>query len=155
SKATDLAKYIRRESKIVKSVTGEVTLDYGVGLCTVNAPKAQGVCGFLKKAGGEFDLNDVTIRSGNDYAAVSLVAMDNQPLAASKKILAQVGTYARPIGWQTKAAEFKSDDGKQTFDGYEIVNTGKMPWQVVNTNVTLVVKNPKITKATLLDTAGY
>lgn len=81
--------------------------------------------------------------------------MDDQPLITSRKILVQVGTYARPTGWESKPAEFKSDDGKQTFQGYEIVNTGAAPWQVVATAVTLIITNAHLKKAVLLDTAGY
>jgi hypothetical protein len=67
----------------------------------------------------------------------------------------QVGTYARPTGWQSKPAEFKGDDGKQTFQGYEIVKTGESPWQVANTDMTVTINNAHLQKATLLDTAGY
>ena len=35
---------------------------------------------------------DVEIESGNDYATVLVVAMDDKPLASSSKILVQVGT---------------------------------------------------------------
>ena len=149
-----MTQYIDHAKKTVKSVTGEITLDYGNGILTINAPKAQGVCGFLKKT-TEFSLRDVVIRSGNEYAAVAVVAMDNLPLNMSKKILVQVGTYARPTGWKTKLADFKGDDGKTSYRGYEITNTGAMPWQIENTDVTLILKNPGITRATLLDTSGY
>src|SRR5262249_26026045 len=121
---------------------------------TLNAPKAQGAAGFLRKV-GEIALSDISIKSGNDYAAVSAVSMDDQPLAVSKKILVQVGTYVRPNGWQSRPTDFKSDDGKQAFQGYEIVNTGTSPWRIQNTDVTLTLKNPGITKAIVLDTAGY
>ncbi len=154
SRVTDLTRYIDPAKKRVGSVTGEIQLDYGDGLFTLNAPKAQGASGFLRKH-GDIALADVTIHSGNDYATVAVVAMDNQPLGASKRILAQVGTYVRPAGWQSRAADFKSDDGKQTFHGYEIVNTGSSPWQIQNTDVTLTLKNQALTKAIVLDTAGY
>ena len=39
--------------------------------------------------------------------------------------------------------------------GYEVLATGQPPWRVVDTDVTLVVHNPAITTATLLDTSGY
>lgn len=154
TKIADLSRYIDHDKKIVRSVTGEITLNYGEGLCTVNAPKAQGVTGFLKKA-GEIALRDVTIRSGNGYATIAVVAMDDRPLRESHRILVQVGTNARPTGWQTERAEFKSDDGKQTFQGYRIAKTGTPPLRIVNTDVTLVVNNAGLKKATLLDTAGY
>ena len=149
----DLAKYIDKEKKVVRSITGEIRLDHGIGLCTVDSPKAQGASGFLAKA-GEIKLGDLTIRSGNEYATVAVVAMDDQPLRASGKILVQVGTSSRLTGWKTKPAQFKGD-GKQMLQGYEIVATGLPPWRIVNTDVTLTLNNPKIKTATLLDTSGY
>jgi hypothetical protein len=149
----DLAKYIDTKKKLVKSITGEIGLDYGTGLCTMDAARAQGASGFLKKAGA-VKLSDVTITSGNDYATVFVVALDGQPLRASRKILVQTGTSARLQGWQTKPAQFKGD-GKQLLDGFEIVATGKPPWRIVDTDVSLALKNPNIKGATLLDTSGY
>ena len=154
SHVADLTRYIDTAKKTVKSVTGEIHLNYGEGLFTLNAPKAQAASGFLRKA-GDIVLSDVTIRSGNDYATVAIVSMDDLPLKTSTMILAQVGAYVRPTGWQSRATDFKSDDGKQTFHGYEILNTGTAPWQVQNTDVMLTLRNPKITKAILLDTACY
>jgi hypothetical protein len=149
----DLSRYIDRKKKVVRSTTGEVRLNYGTGLCTVDTARAQGACGFLTKA-GKIELGDVSIQSGNDYATVLVVTLDDQPLRISKKILVQTGTSARLTGWKTKPSRFKGD-GKQMFQGYEIVATGKPPWQIVDTDVTLVVNNPNINTATLLDTAGY
>jgi hypothetical protein len=94
----DLAKYIDRANGTVKSVTGEIQMDSKRGVCTVNAPGCAGACGFLKEAGGEFKLGDVTVNSQNDYAAIEVVAMDGQPLASSKKVLVQVGTTAKLTG---------------------------------------------------------
>ena len=82
STAIDLTKYIDSDNKMVRSNTGEIEMDYGRGLCTLNAPKAQGATGFLKKAGA-VKLADVTIASGNDYATVLVVSMDGKPLKAS------------------------------------------------------------------------
>jgi hypothetical protein len=47
SRITDLSRYIDHQNKIVRSVTGELTWDYGRGLVTVNAPQAQAATGFL------------------------------------------------------------------------------------------------------------
>jgi len=95
----------------------------------------------------------VTIESGNDYAAISVVAMDDKPLSQSEKILVQVGTVVRPKGWATRPAQRKAD-GK-TYDGQEIVNTGSMPWQAVAADATLTIRNAHLHKATPLDTAGF
>jgi hypothetical protein len=148
----DFAKFIDKDKKTVQSITGEVRLDYGIGVCTINAPKAQGASGFLKKV-GDVKLGDVTIRSGNDYATVYVVALDDQPIQASKKLLVQVGTQARLTGWQAKPAEFKAD--KNIVKGYEITTIGKPPWRIIDTDVTLEIANPTLKGGTLLDTSGY
>jgi hypothetical protein len=153
TRVADLAPFVDTTRKIVKSDTGEIALNYELGFGTLNAPKAQGVVGFLKQAGGNFPLSDVTIQSGNNYAAISVVAMDDQPLKQSRKILVQVGTIARPKGWQIREA-WRENKGK-TFHGEEIVSTGKLPILIANTDVTLTVRNPALSKATLLDPAGY
>jgi hypothetical protein len=153
TRVADLAPFIDKTRQIVRSDSGEIALHYDTGFCTLNAPKAQGVTGFLQQAGGNFPLADVTIQSGNDYAAVSVVAMDNQPLQQSRKILVQVGTVARPTGWQVREAT--RDQKGHSVTGQEIVSTGTLPIQIVNTDVTLTIKNPALAKATLLDPAGY
>jgi hypothetical protein len=154
TRVVDLTRYIDAQKKVIKSVTGEVTLDYGNGLCTLDAPRAQGACGFLARAGA-IKLSDIAIQSGNGYATVLAVALDNRPLAASQKILVQVGTSARPTGWSTRAAEFKGEDGKTLIQGFQILKNGNPPWRIVNTEIGLVVRNAGLKKATLLDPAGY
>ena len=72
TKVADLTPFIDEAAKTVRSETGEVRLNYGKGLCVVNAPKAQGVTGFLRKA-GTVTLADVTLTSGNPYATVAVV----------------------------------------------------------------------------------
>jgi hypothetical protein len=52
-------------------------------------------------------------------------------------------------------AEFPGEDGKTMVEGFQILTTGPPPWRVVNTEVGLVVRNSELTKATLLDPAGY
>ena len=141
--SADLSRYIDHPKKVVRSITGEIALDYGNGLCTLERPKAQGACGFLAKA-GVIRLGDVAIRSQNGYATVVVVSMDDRPLASSRKILVQVGTSARPTGWWTREAEFPGEDGKTTVKGFQIVKTGTPPWRVVNTEVGLVVRNPAL-----------
>jgi len=153
SRVAKLSNYIDRDKGTVKSVTGEIDLDYKTGLCKVDTPKFQGVTGFLTDAGGRFELNDVTIESKNDYATIVASALDNKPLAKSGKILIQVGTVCRPTGWRVKDAELDSNGRK--IKGKEIIDAGKAPWLVKNTKATVTINNSKISKATLLDVGGY
>lgn len=149
SSTAQLSRYIGSAHKVVRSDTGELRLDYGKGVFALNAPKAQGACGFLSAA-GPIRLADVTLRCGNQYASVVLVSLDGKPLASSGRMLLQVGAVARPTGWRTEPATWKSQDGKQTFTGRQVVSTGQNPWSVADTNLTVAMPR-RLTSATLLD----
>lgn len=140
------------QEKIITASNNQLTWDYKNGICIMDAPSAQGICGFTgtKKT---FSLSSVTVETENEYAAIQLVAMDERKLAESSKILVQVGTVYQPTGWKETPAEF--DQGGKKVIGFKIENTGKMPWKCANTMVTLKLKNKNINQATLLDAAGY
>jgi hypothetical protein len=153
NRVSDVSKFIDEKKKTVRSITGELSFDYGTGLCTLNAPRVQGATGFLYKA-GTIKLRDVTIQSTNEYSTITVVAMDNQPTASSRKILIQVGTTQRPTGWQDKDATFNSPDGRETYVGKQIVNVGSAPWQIVETTASVAVRSAVLKTATVLDANG-
>jgi hypothetical protein len=153
TRIADFSPYLDPARNLIRSNTGELLWNYDTGLCLMNAPRAQGVAGFLKAGGGRFALRDVLIESGNDYAAVNVVSMDGKPLSSSQRVLVQVGTTARLSGWKVKDADFTFD--KQTIHGKQIVDTGKPPWRIVNSQVRLTIANPGLKRATRLDVSGY
>jgi len=153
SYVTNLTPYIDTATSRVRSITGEIELEYKTGLCRVDTPKYQGVAGFLKQAGGVFALQDVTIASANDYATIIVTSLDDLPLKDSKKVLVQVGTVARMSGWSTRPT-LMNVDGRY-LSGEEILNTGTPPWCIANTRATLTIKNAQLGKATLLDIGAY
>ena len=77
-----------------------------MGLCTLDAPKAQGACGFLSRA-GLITLKDLSIRSANTYAAILAVSLDDLPLSDSRRILVQIGTrrQAQRLGHEGRPDE--------------------------------------------------
>jgi hypothetical protein len=152
STITNLKPFINEAAKTVRSNTGELRLDYGKGLSTVNTPRAQGASGFLKKF-SSIKLTDVTLRSTNEYSTLSVVSMDGKPIKQSGKLLVQVGTIVRPTGWQDKEATF-TDDAKKTVQGRQIVAVGSAPWQIANVDATVAVNNASLKTATLLDANG-
>jgi len=153
STIADLGRFIDHNRKVASSNTGQVRFDYGRGVCLIDAPAAQGASGFLKAA-GPVVLSAVTVASENAYATVLVVSLDGAALSRSRRVLVQVGTRARPTGWADREATFTGDDGKQTFHGKQVVDTGRMPWAVEDTKVTLTVKTPVLRTATLLDLNG-
>jgi hypothetical protein len=140
---------IDRKNQTVRSVTGELMLDYGKGISVLNAPKAQGVTGFLKAAGGKFSTRNLQITSSNEYASLLVVSLDKLPLNASKRVLVQVGTTMRPTGWQEKPATRKIGEGMRS--GAEVVSIGTTPWQVQGTSIQLSIANATLKRARVLD----
>ncbi len=151
SKMADLKPFIDESAKEVRSVTGELTFNYDKGFCLLNAPKAQGVAAFFKNR-KNFKTADVEIASDNDYGTVLVVSMDDKPIRESGKLLVQATTQCRPTGWQEKPVTIKVKEG--TFPGFEVVNIGKAPWQVTRAKLTLTIRNPGLSKATVLDANG-
>jgi hypothetical protein len=147
NRVVDLTPYIDGQRKSVRSETGEITLNYGDGWCKLDAPKAQGITGFLKTL-GDCRLTDLEIRSSNDYATVLVVAMDNKPLGESGKILVQVGTTERPLGWKTKSISIGGRAGEQ------VVSFGHSPWMIARADVAITIANPALKTARVLDANG-
>lgn len=148
----DFSTYLDDSAKTIRSVTGEITMNNDKGYCMVNAPKAQGVTAFFKNQ-RDFDLQDVHIHSDNDYASVLVVSMDNKALKESGKILVQIGTQSRPTDWQEQPATI-SQKNLPDIQGFEVVNYGKAPWQIVQAQCEVTVNNPGVTKGTALDMNG-
>lgn len=131
----------------VTSLGDEVATDTRLGVCRVGAPRFQGVCGFLREAGGSFPLRDVTITCTNEYAAVSVVALDDAPLAGSRSVLVQIGTEAWPTGWRTEPADKPGIE--------RVVATGDGPWRVTAGQGEVSIRNPHLRRAVALDVNGY
>jgi hypothetical protein len=149
----DFTKLINRDAKWVKSNTEELMLDYGRGIFKLDTPKAQSIVGFFSKAGGKMQTSDLTLSSASNYGTVTAVSMDDKPLSSSHKVLVQLGAVVRPTGWAQEATSIKDHD--KSIQGWKITNTGKMPWQVQKNRGNISVRNPGLTKATVLDAAGY
>jgi hypothetical protein len=145
SKAVDLSSFIDRERKIVRSITGELSWDYGRGLVTIDAPAAQGATGFLAKA-GRLSLADLTIESSIDYGSILLVAMDGRPLASSRRMLLQVMSEDTNSGWSAPGTGVRS-----------IVDVGGPPLVVKNLDghVSLKRADASTLKVRALDFNGY
>ena len=104
SSEINLSAYIDRSRKTIQSQTGQLLWDYGDGLATLDAPRAQGSAGFLSKA-GVIQLSNIKIESQNDYAAVIAISIDDKPLEHSEKILVQSMTAERPYSFRVNGDE--------------------------------------------------
>jgi hypothetical protein len=116
----DLRPFLDRAAQVVTSSTQEVRLDYGRGLLVLNAPRAQGASGALKAA-GRLTLPSLVLSSDLELGHVVAVALDQQPLASSRRILLQVMSEERATDFATEPAEG---------DVLRITHIGRDPWQV-------------------------
>jgi hypothetical protein len=144
SSTMNLGRYIDRDTKVVRSATGELAWDYGKGLVTVDAPMAQGITGFLSQ--GKLSTATVEVTSPMEYGAIVLVALDGKPIRQSGKILLQVMSQESVYGFQT------SGSGKLT-----ITDVGSAPLVVRKFRGTVTLKRPDAgtLRVTALDPNGY
>jgi hypothetical protein len=142
----DLRPFIDRKRQTVVSTHGQLRLDYGKGLLTINAPSAQGASGALGRV-GTFDLKNLTLSSGMELGHVVAVSLDDQPLASSKKVLLQVMT-------EEKATDFRTEPGAG--GRQKIVSVGHDPWLVRQAQGVVRFKRPDASrlKVTALDPNG-
>lgn len=153
AKLRDLSSLIDHAKKHVTSSTGQLQLDFGKGVLTINAPAAQGISGSLKAAGA-VTLKDVAISSNLDLGHIIAVSLDDQPLATSGKILLQAMSEERPSGFRTERV---ADQGSKTRTVERITSIGHDPWLVreIDGTVTFLRSDAASLKVTALDFNGY
>jgi hypothetical protein len=146
SRILDLSPFIDRAQRKVRSQTGELEWDWGIGKLTINAPAAQGVTGFLSEM-GPVDLGSVRIESSMDYGSILVVSLDGQTIANSARLLLQVASEEQPHAWATSSAT-----GLRT-----LTNRGTVPLLVKNLAGTVQLKRADAAAMSVvpLDFNGY
>jgi hypothetical protein len=142
----DLTPYIDRWRQVVTSSTGQLRLDYGKGVLTIDAPAAQGTSGALRAA-GRAELADLTITSQLELGHIVAVSLDGKPLATSRRILLQAMSEEKPTDFRTEPAP-----GGEL----KITNIGHDPWLVKELDGVVKFKRPDASKlrVTALDFNG-
>jgi len=111
-------RFLDLERRRITSETGEVVLDYGKGVLTVDAPRAQIASGNLRRAGA-VRLGQMEVTSPLETVHLALVPLDGQPVATSAKLLLQVMTEEKATGYETMP---------HTHLLQRVVSTGGDPW---------------------------
>ncbi len=142
AQAVNLAPFVDLTQRTVRSSHGQVRLDWDRGVLCVDSPRGKAAAGFLAKA-GPIDLGGVRIDCANEYASILVIALDDKPIAQSRRILLQAMTEERPFGWRA--------------EGGRIAALGGPPWGVrkVQAKVTLLWDGPSAeARASALDENG-
>ena len=140
SAAADWSKYWDKEKRVVRSMTGELTWDYGKRVVTVHSAKTQGVIGFA--GGGEYDLPGVRIQVKTPFVSLLFTPLDDQPLIESKHILI------------TAMARDKQTGAEYNADGTQLLDAGKPPLLMEPVQATLTFKGAPIASVKVVDIYG-
>jgi hypothetical protein len=140
SKTEDLSRYWDTSHKVVRSMTGELTWDYGRQVVTVGAPKTHAIVG---RAGGQsFELPAVSARITTPFVSLIFTALDDQPLAQSRHVL--ITALAR----DTQTAARYNNDGTQ------LEQIGGPPLLLEPVQATVRLKGSAPTAVNALDVYG-
>jgi hypothetical protein len=140
----DLSDYIDLTAKRARSLTSELTFNWGDGILTIDSPLAQG----LLLAQGAIDpiaTRDLVIESANEIFNLLLVSLDGEPIASSRSMLLQVMTEETPTQFITEP---------QADGGQRILDIGIDPWLVRAIDGCVTFKGNPV-QVTILDQSGY
>lgn len=136
----------------IRANTGELSLDHRLGVALIDTPKTQGVAAHFPRA-PEHQLSTLGVRSGNSFGAIMAISLDDKPLDQSRSVLLQYATQSRPTGWREKPVGLTLEGGGKA-PGWEIESYGGAPWQVVQPQLDVTLRNPQLRRATALDMNG-
>jgi hypothetical protein len=77
---------ITADQKRFDSDTGQLQLDYGRGLFTINTPRTKSAIGFLEEC-GPVSIDGLEIECETPFAAVTATSLDGQPIGQSRRVL--------------------------------------------------------------------
>ncbi len=143
SEMVDLSRLIDRRNRTIDNAAGHVRWDWGQGIVhLVAGENAAGAVGFLSKQ-RPIQSGPMKIDCGNAFASVFVVALDDRPVAQSKRLLVQAMTEDKPYGFRA--------------EGGAIQDLGGAPFGVREIDCTIELTNEAgpIRRATPLDQNGY
>lgn len=109
----DFRKYFDEKNNIIRSETGELTIDGNNGILQINSPRIQGVTGFIGNR--KFDFPFFACSLSNTHASIYMVSADGKDLVKSKRI------YLVATG-PVKMSSQKYNPARSALD-----NIGKLP----------------------------
>ncbi len=74
------------DGKCLDSDTGELSLDYGEGLLTIDTPRTKSAIGYLAKA-GPVALEGLRVDCRTEFAVVTATSLDGEPIGRSRRVL--------------------------------------------------------------------
>ena len=131
SAKADWDRYWDKGAKVVRSMTGDLTWDYGRRIVTVHSKKTQGVIGFA--GGTRHDLPGLTVTVDTPFVSMLFTPLDDKDLKFSKHIL--ITALAR----DKQTGTTYGDDGKRL----DVVGGPPLLLEPVKATITLKGLRPK------------
>jgi hypothetical protein len=132
--------YWDRRKKTVRSITKQLTWDYGRRVVTVHAPKTQGVIGFA--GGGTYDLPGVRVAVKTPFVILLCTPLDDRPLVESRHILI------------TAMARDKQTGARYNDDGTRLLDAGRPPLLMEPVQAALTFKGASLSSVKVVDIYG-
>lgn len=141
-KIEDFKKYFNEKNNIIRSETGELTIDGNEGVLQINTPRVQGVTGFISNR--KFDFPFFSCSLSNTNASIYLVSADGKDLGKSKRM------------YLVAAGPVKMSSQKYNSSRTALSDVGKLPAlaQVLNGKVTIKNKSASGLKVVPLSLSG-
>ncbi len=134
---SDLATLLDPRADIIRTQHDALRWEPQRQLAVIDTPRCVAFIGRLNDA-GEISVGPVTLRSGNDYGSVTVIALDDEPIETSKRLLVQAVTHDQPLGYRV--------------DGSGIITSmGTPPLQVRRIEAGITIKGEPIKHMTALD----
>jgi len=136
----DVANYWDKAAKVIRSMTGQLSWDYGRGLVTLNGPKTHAIIG--RTAGRPVSLPGVSATVTTPFVSLIFTPLDNADLAHSKHVLITALARDRQMGTVYNN------------DGTRLTELGHMPLMLEPVQATIRLKGPAPAEVNVLDAYG-
>lgn len=137
----------------VRSITGELLMNEKTGFLKVETPQTEAATGFLADV-GTIEGASTRLRMRNPFGALWAVALDDQPLDQSEKILIQAFTEERLSG--SSYAAYDYNHAGKVYNGKIITAVGTGPWEIEQIDAEVTLKGGRtVLKIEQLDGNGY
>ena len=140
----DLSAFIDLPNRQVRSMTGELHLDWGAGHLRIDATGAQGFL-ISKPVEGSLSTTDLSLRTMMEILNLFVVSLDGSPLITSRRMLLQVVSEEKNSGFTVEQDEKGMN---------QIIDIGRDPWllRAIEGEVTF---SGEPVRVTALDPSGY
>jgi hypothetical protein len=138
----EFRKYFDEKNNIIRSETGELTIDGNTGILQINSPRVQGVTGFIGDR--KFDFPSFACSLSNTHASIYLVSADGKELGKSKRM------------FLVTTGPVKMSSQKYNSSRTALIDEGKLPAlaQVLKGNITFKNKTASGFKVVPLSLSG-